>query len=103
MTSCVGEEIIYECTVNAVVHHWRIPSFGIETSVSRGNPSSLSGGRFNFTLSNSSSTAIITTMSVIAFKNLNGSEVICQDGITGNTASRQNTVVMLFGMLCCCF
>ena len=85
--------------MNAVVHHWRIPSFDIETSVSRVNAaSSLSGGRFNFTLSNSSSTTIITTMSVIAFNNLNGSEVICQDGITGNRASQQNTVVMLFGM-----
>ena len=102
MTSCVGEEIIYECTVNAVIHHWRIPSFSIETSLSRSNPSSLkSEGQFNFTFTLdselSSNSTIITTMSVIAFENLNGSEVICQDGIVGNM-TQQNTTVMLFGM-----
>ena len=53
---------------------------------------------FTFQLLDSmNTTAIRSTMSVVAFYNLNGTEIFCENGIQQDATAVQNTTVMLFG------
>ena len=91
---CPGESVTFTCTISSPAHQWHIPSRGIIQSLL---PRDL--GRvitdhppFQFTVTEVMTRSSITsTATVTATADLNGTIVVCQDGI-GMLPDQSNTI-----------
>ena len=97
---CPGERVTFTCTIPSNGHQWSVPALNI----SRGLLPKSHGGvitdhlPFQFTVTEVTMESIISTASVNATTDLNGTLVVCWDGI-GNKTSQRNTIT-LRGELC---
>lgn len=91
---CPGENVTFTCTIPSNGHQWSIPSHGIYQSLL---PRDL--GRvitdhppFQFTVTEViTGSSIISTATVTATADLNGTVLLCQDGI-GMLPNQNNTI-----------
>lgn len=82
--SCVGDLVTYTCTLPAVSHRWRIPTFGLQqldVIITRAN-SVFSDSRISISITEDEGGAnpITTELSVVLFSGLDGANIICRDG-----------------------
>ena len=94
---CPRESVTFTCTVSSVGHQWQVPSRGITEDLL---PSSLgrviSGPPFQFTVTEVvSGTSITSTATVNATEDLNGTLVLCRDGV--GMEPEQNSTLNLRG------
>ena len=95
---CPGERVTFTCTISSVGHQWKIPSLNITRGLL---PSSQ--GRvitdhppFQFIVTEvMPGTSIISTATVNATTNLNGTLIVCQDGI--GMLPDQSTTINIVG------
>ena len=92
---CPGETVTFTCTVSSVGHQWQVPSRGITEDLL---PSSLgrviSAPPFQFTVTGTG-TSITSTAAVNATEVLNGTLVLCRDGV--GMEPEQNSTLNLRG------
>ena len=75
---CIGDDIIYTCTLNTLGHVWQDSEF--IGSVLLSTPSPTSEGVYTLRRVAFNSTSIVSTLSVTASTGLNGTEISCRDG-----------------------
>ena len=95
--SCPGESVTFTCTISSLAHQWSIPSLGIIQSLlpnDQGRVISNSPFQFNVTEVITGS-YIISTATVNATADLNGTTVLCQDGIEMH--QDQSSTIMIIG------
>ena len=99
---CPGESVTFTCTVPSNGHQWNIPSLNItcdlvpldEGRVITDHP------RFHFNVTEVvTGTSITSTATVTATVDLNGTLVVCRDGIGMETEQRD--IIRLSGELAC--
>lgn len=96
---CVGETVTYTCTVAAIAHAWKIPSFGFSVTISRATPT-FSDGQFSIitTADGGGSNPITTALSVTTFAGLDGANITCEDGFASpGEGDIKMTVVTVLG------
>ena len=101
--SCPGESVTFTCTISSLAHQWNIPSRGIIQSLlpnDQGHVMSNSPFQFNVTEVITGS-YIISTATVTATADLNGTTVLCQDGI-GMLPNQNNTIMTIGKHLVLC-
>ena len=80
---CPGERVTFTCRISSPAHRWQVSVFGITRSLvpgDRGGVISESPFQFNVT-DVIPGTSITSTATVIATAGLNGTLVVCQDGL----------------------
>ena len=97
ITPCVGDDVTYTCTLNAIVHTWRIDGqvlFSVtpQTAVTD-NPEFRDPYTLRHVLMTDS--GIISTLSVTATTALNGTRITCQNGI--QIGEREDITLSVFG------
>ena len=89
---CPGERVTFTCTILSVGHQWNIPSLNITRELL---PSSqgrvITDHPFQFTVTEEMTGSITSTATVIATVDLNGTLVVCRDGVRRETEQR-NTI-----------
>ena len=80
---CPGESVTFTCTVPSVAHRWSVPSLGIFHSLLPNDQGQvISSPPFQFSVTGIvSGTSITSTVTVTSTGDLNGTLVVCQDGI----------------------
>ena len=80
---CPGESVTFTCTIPSVGHQWNISSLGITQSLLPGDQGRvISDPPFQFTVTEVvTGTSITSAATVTATANLNGTLVMCQDGV----------------------
>ena len=98
ITSCIGDTVIYTCTVNSVAHRWTISSpRRIQTAVTVGTPRVIIPP-YSFTLTKDDGSSITSTLSLTVFAAFNGTMITCVDSLAPQgTAAEQSTTAMVFG------
>ena len=95
--SCPGENVTFTCTISSLAHQWNIPSRGIIQSLlpnDQGNV--MSNPPFQFAVTEvMTGTSITSTATVTATADLNGTTVLCQDGI--GMLQDQSSTIMTVG------
>ena len=94
---CPGERVTFTCTIPSVAHQWSVPSLGIIQSIlprDQGREISKTPFQFNVTEVMTESN-IISTATVMATSDLNGTIVACQDGI--RMLPDQNSTINVIG------
>ena len=99
MTSCVGDEVTYNCTVESVAHRW---DFGVLTAtvlIGDGLNDPQQEGPYTLErVAANSNLTVVSTLSVTAFADLDGTLISCRDGIAAeNVAETQTTTANVFG------
>ena len=98
MTLCIGDDVTYTCTVDSQAHRW---DFGrAPFTVSLGDPLNTQFPSGVFTLERvfGNSSRIVSTLSVTAYAELNGTQISCRDALTSvQEAERQQTTAFVFG------
>ena len=98
---CVGETVTYTCSVNAIVHAWKIPSLQLSISITRSTPT-FSDGQFyiEITSDGGGNNPITTALTVTAFTALDGANLTCENGLANpGEGEIQMTVVTVLGEL----
>ena len=100
---CIGDNVTYTCTVNARTHRW---DFGEDATftVSSGDPLNdpVQVGVYSLEVISSGSNNIVSTLSVTAFAELNGTQISCRDSLaTAGEAENQTTTAVVFGEFRC--
>ena len=80
---CPGESITFTCTISSLAHRWRVSVFGITRSLVPGDQGGvISEPPFQFNVTEViPGTSIKSTATVTATAGLNGTLVVCQDGL----------------------
>ena len=97
-TSCIGDDVTYTCNVNSVAHTWNFGEFSI--SVVLGTPLNqpLSVGVYTLERVFGNSSLIVSTLSVTAFAELNGTQISCTDAsVLPENAETQTTTAIIYG------
>ena len=93
---CPGERVTFTCTVPSLAHQWRVPSLGITRALL---PSSegrmISDPPFQIAIVQVMTRFITSTATVTVTAALNGTLIMCQDGI--GMLPDQNTTINLKG------
>ena len=88
----------FTCTISSVAHRWSVPSLGIILSLLPGDQGRVfSDPPFQFSVTEvRTGSSITSTATVTATSDLNGTLVLCQDGI--GILPDQNSTITLRGM-----
>ena len=80
---CPGDRVTFTCTVPSLAHLWSVPSLDIARSLLPGDLGRVvSDPPFQFSVTEvRTSTFITSTATVTATADLNGTLVVCEDGI----------------------
>ena len=94
---CPGERVTFTCTIPSVAHRWNIQSLSISRSLLPSSQSRvISDHPFQFTVTEvMTGTSITSTATVIATVDLNGTQVVCRDGI--GMEPEQNSIINFRG------
>ena len=95
---CPGESVTFTCTISSVGHQWDIPSLGISRSLLPRDQGRVITDHppFQFTVTEVvTGTSITSTATVNATADLNGTLVVCLDGV--GTLPDQNSTINLRG------
>ena len=93
---CPGESVTFTCTVPSRSHQWRVPSLSITRIISPVQQSA-AAPPFQFAATEVVPGVNITsTVTVNATTDLNGTLVVCQDGL-GILPDNQNSTITLIG------
>ena len=99
---CPGESVTFTCTISSLAHQWSVPSLGIIQSIlprDQGRVVSKPPFQFNVTEVMTGSN-IISTATVTATADLNGTIVLCQDGI-GTLPDQRSTITIIGEHVAC--
>ena len=90
---CPGERVTFTCAISSFAHQWRVPSRGIfQSLLPRDQGRVIPKPPFQFTVTEvMTGSKIISTATVNATADLNGTAVLCQDGI-GMLPEQNNTI-----------
>ena len=90
---CPEESIEFTCTVASLAHLWTVPSLSITESLLPNNQGQvISDPPFQFSVTEvRTGTSITSTATVTATADLNGTLVMCQDGI-GSLPAQTSTI-----------
>ena len=98
-TSCVGQEVTYTCTIQSTSHAWTLHTLPnpLTTAITRATPED-TRPPYSFQTVSDDGNTIITSVTVTAFPELNGTIISCVDGNapTGQ-GDMQETTAMVFG------
>ena len=90
--SCPGERVTLTCTIRSVGHLWSVPSLGfIQSLLPRDQGHVISNPPFQFTVTEVMTGSITSTATVTTTQDLNGTIVLCQDGI-GMLPDQRSTI-----------
>ena len=80
---CPGESVTFTCTISSLAHRWQVSVFDITRSViPRDQGGVISEPPFQFNVTEViPGTSITSTATVTATAGLNGTLVVCQDGL----------------------
>ena len=100
ITSCIGDNVTYACTVNAVGHTWDISSPAAFVSITR-TVRTVSITPYSFMLTEDFGSSITSTLSLTVFAGFNGTVITCLDSnaLLGE-GDKQSTTAMVFGECC---
>ena len=105
MTSCIGDEVTYTCTVDSVAHRWDTND-GVTATILIGdflNATQVGGVYTLKRVEANSTSAIASTLSATAFAGLNGTLISCRDGLVAEGIAETRTArVMIFGEFIIC-
>ena len=95
---CPGERVTFTCTLSSIRHYWSVPSLGItRTLLPNDQGQGTSDPPFQFSVTKlRTCTSITSTATVTTTSDLNGTLVLCQDGI--GMLPDQNSTITLRGM-----
>ena len=90
---CPGERVTFTCTIYSLAHQWRVPSHGIIQTLLRRDQGRVITDHtpFQFNVTEVMTGSITSTATVSATQDLNGTLVLCRDGI-GMLPDQNNTV-----------
>ena len=92
---CPGESVAFTCTISSLAHQWSVPSLAIgifQSLLPRDQGRVISNPPFQFNVTEvMTGSNIISTATVNATADLNGTTVLCQDGI-GMLPNQNNTI-----------
>ena len=89
---CPGENVTFTCTIPSNGHQWSIPSRGIfQSLLPRDQGRVILNSPFQFTVTEVMTGSIISTATVTATADLNGTVLLCQDAI-GMLPNQNNTI-----------
>jgi len=91
--------VTFTCTLPSLAHRWSVPSIAISRSLTPGDLGQvISDPPFQFSVTEVVlGTSITSTATVTATRDLNGTLVLCQDGL-GTLPDNQNSTINLRGM-----
>ena len=94
---CPGEIVTFTCTISSAGHQWNISSLGIfQSLLPRDQDRVISNTPFQFTVTEvMTGSKIISTATVNATPDLNGTRVVCGDGI--GMLPDQNSTINIIG------
>ena len=99
-TTCIGDDVTYTCNLISVAHTW---NFGeLSGSVVLGSPLNVPISIGVYTLEHvfGNSSFIVSTISVTAFAELNGTQISCTDGsVLPEDAETQTTTAIVYGKM----
>ena len=91
---CPGESVTFTCTIPSVGHQWDIPSLGISRSLLPRDQGRVISDHPPFEFSVTEvvpGTSITSTATFTATADLNGTLVVCRDGV-GTLPDQNNTI-----------
>lgn len=92
--SFVGDNVTYICTVNSFTHSWRIPAYDVSVAITLQTDFS-SLPPFTLRLVAYNNESITTSLSVISFSRLNGTQISCSDGVVLDGGIQETTIIVL--------
>jgi hypothetical protein len=94
-TACVrdGDEYVLNCTVNSTIHAWSVPPFNEETISRARQEAPLQ--QFTLRLVATNNKSIISSLTVIASNQVNGSVIVCTDGHSTDGETQETTLIVL--------
>ena len=94
---CPGERVTFTCTIPSNGHQWDIPSLNISRSLlPRDQGRAFSDAQFQFAVTEVvMDTSITSTATVTVTTHLNGTLVVCRDGI--GMLPEQSTTINILG------
>ena len=97
---CPGESVTFTCTIPSNGHQWNIPSLNITYELVRRDQGRVITNHppFQFNVTELMTGSITSTATVTATVDLNGTVVVCRDGIGMET--EQHSTIKLSGELC---
>jgi len=94
---CLGDHLVYNCTLNSTVHVWKIPAYDVTEVLGRASNLISLPGNISFMLVEDHINSIVTSLEISLSRTLNGTTISCADGvIEGET---QELVVPIVGKL----
>ena len=100
---CPGESVTFTCTISSVGHQWDISSLGISRSLLPRDQGRVISDHppFHFNVTEvMTGVSIASTATVNATADLNGTRVVCRDGV--GTLPDQSSIINLRGEHACC-
>ena len=99
---CPGENVTFTCTISSLAHQWSVPSLGIIQSIlPRDQGRAISNTPFQFNVTEvMTGSNIISTATVTATSDLNGTIVVCQDGV-GMLPDQSSTITIIGEHVAC--
>ena len=84
----------FTCTISSVGHQWNIPSLNITRGLLPSSQGRVISDHppFQFTVTEVMTGSITSTATVTATVNLNGTLVVCRDGVNGSKPEKHNTI-----------
>ena len=97
---CPGESVTFTCTIPSDGHQWNIPSLDITFEVVRRDQGRVITNHppFQFNVTEVMTGSITSTATVTATVDLNGTIVVCRDGI--GMLPDQSSTIKLSGEVC---
>lgn len=77
LMACIGDIVVYNCTLEAMVHIWIISALDSNISISIEDMPGIFAGHFTIRIVAHDDNFIITSLSTIATSELNGTEISC--------------------------
>ena len=98
-TSCIGDEVTYNCTVDSVAHRWDFDGLTATVLIGDGLNDPQQEGAYTLErVEGNSTSSVVSTLAVTAFAGLNGILISCRDGIAAeNVAETQTTTALVLG------
>lgn len=97
-TSCIGERVVYNCTVQSPVHVWTVSTSNVNpVTVSRGTPLATRGD-FRFEFVEVSNNRYVSSLSVLASAGLDGADITCDDSLNPGQGLLQEAMATVLGI-----
>ena len=100
---CPGESVIFTCTISSLAHQWNIPSLNITRSLLPGSRGRVITNHppFHFNVTRvMTGSSITSTATVTATVDLNGTVVVCRDGV-GVLPDQRSTITIIGEHVAC--